>query len=783
MSCASLTAFEFLDTGAALVISEYAFYGTGMLDVILPKNAVVKDAAFAQLRNRVEVVRVWGDTAIEGDSFEGVAMEALRVTSDSSTAAGAKSLYDGWNASSWKYGKSEKIPLLQIDDGGAGVDISGLIPDGQGMIQIINMYAFNNGPSLVGTLQFVEFKGLMDTPFHMVSAKAGVYAAEAHVGSVDVKANLGGVDSSGKTAAKGDGKTWELISEYYTIVFYSFRTDIDSNSNAVMDGEDPDYINSDLTGDDATKREEVGRIVYLAGRDLKSLYWQSFVRYSLSGWYTGDTTTGATSITSNRVTASDAFERDIPESWIYRDPVTDEGTLNLYAMFQGKSYAIQIEARLTGGQQTQNSFNDNVSSSVGGEVRIILVPQVNGSDGITTGTSGANQESYPFGTPIILNAVPNSGYAFVGWCVIYMTENENGSAPKSLFSKKDDRSYLNKVDAARTAVWAFELPSQMRYVAYFAKTTTVNFDQNKSSGTSASVEYVVGDRLVETINDYNGYDYDALVQDPTGAIGQNGKGTSPYPGTPTNTDLTFGGWYSGATPYAQYDSTNLAFPGTYLKDLSNIPNVPNPLSLVAKWYATITFYPDDGANNASLAGAGLTETAASSGVYTYQHDVGTYVGPGYNGSFSYGVGSFTPTISNLSFNGWYVLSGGVTFSNIEAVASGTNNASPYPDIYDTKKRLEPGTTINGHISLMALYVATVEFYFNGADSIAASVTPTSPYSVTVPASSSTYLSDSPFSTINTAMAGADTYKFDTKNVKMTFMGWYVSADGSTPPPS
>ncbi|MDR3074768.1 MAG: InlB B-repeat-containing protein [Candidatus Methanoplasma sp.] len=315
----------------------------------------------------------------------------------------------------------------------------------------------------------------------------------------------------------------------------------------------------------------------------------------------------------------------------------------------------------------------------------------------------------------------------------------------------------------------------MKYVAYFAKTVTVTFNENKESGTTTSREYVVGDTLVED-KDYNGYDYAALPSKSPEGASYAGKGTSYYPGTPTNTDLNFGGWYYNTTSYATYN-------GTVLGNLAPIQPTPSTLPLVAKWHAVITFYPDDGTNNANLTGTGLTETSSGSGVYTYNHDVGLYnSGTGkYSGVFNYGA-SYSPTISDLSFNGWYVLgAGGTVIGDIEPVASGINSNSPYPDTYGTKKRLEPGTVVSAHTSLMALYVATVEFYFNGADGIDASVTPTAPYSVTVQASIPVNLGDSPFYTINGAMTDPDTYKHDTKGEDMVFMGWYKSVDGSTPP--
>jgi hypothetical protein len=782
--CSSLTSFEFLDTGETLEIGEAAFYGTGLIEVILPEKTTIGSEAFASLRNVAELIGVWGDTKIKEDSFSGVSMEALRVSSNASTRSGAEAFYHDWNDKGWIYGSSEKVPLLQIYSEG-GVKISDLKPDGQGRIQIMNMATFSTDSSLTGDLQFVEFKSLRDPQFHMISVKSGIYAAETH-GSlgdgIKIADNVNGnTYTNGKEAYSGDGVTWELITEYYLIIFYTFPTDGDEDDDGIEDGQDPDYINPELTGSDVSTRTYYTVGSYLAGRDLKSMLWQSFVRYSLAGWYVGDDPDHnlVSNMTNNRVTSSDAFGRSIQDSWIFRDSVTDEGWLNLYARFMGKEYNIQTEARLTGGQNTTGNSDD--PNGIGGSVQLILDPLVPGYDGFETGTGGAGQGSYPFGTSITLNAIPNAGYAFVGWGVIEMAEGEEGSTAHPLFTIKSDRSYLDKTGIDRIAVWTFDLPSQIKYVAYFAKTTTVNFDQNKANAVNSSKEYVIGDRLVENNNDYNGYDWDALVEDPAGTVGQNGKGISSYPSTPVNTDLTFGGWYYNTTAYALYDSTDAAFPGTYLKTLQIIPTTPNPLTLVAKWYATITFYPDDGTNDASLTGTGLTETGSGTGVYTYQHDAGKYAaGTGYNGAFDYGV-ALSPTAPDMAFNGWYVLSGGNTFSDIDTVTAGTNSGTPYPDIYGTKKRLQPGTLVDGHTSLMALYVANAEFYFNGADSIDTSVSLPSPYSVTVGVSEPVYLGSSPFDAVNAAMLSTNTYKSDTKDSKMEFMGWYVSADGSTSP--
>ncbi len=772
-NCSGLTSFTFLTTGGSLTIDAHAFNGTSLAEVYLPRNTTMGEEAFANIHGMIEVLGIWGDTAINADSLSNTKIDALQVSSDAATAAGAKNIYDNWNASGWKYGESSKIRLLMINNIG-NVDISGLVPDGQGYIQIMNYYDLQKG-----SLQFVEYKEKKIPPFHMMSVKNGIYSAETHGSStsqIDIMTNVQGNVDSGENCYQGDGRTWELVHEYYQIVFYSFDTNADSNGNSINDGEDPDYINTALGNTNVSDRIRVGDGMYLAQKDLKSLRWQTFVRYSLEAWYIADDPDHmyATTIDkSNRVTAGDAFGRNISESWIYRDPITDQGILNLYAVFIGKEYKIETESRVTGGQTS--TITDTDPNSAGGEVELILSEAINGSTGFSTGSTGFGSDSYPFGTEVTIYAKPKPGYAFVGWAVISLDEGT------PIFEVKNDRSYVQNHG---TASWNFVLPSQLKYVAYFAKTTEVTFDDNDGSPTD-NVIFVVGDRLVEAENDYNGRDYAALVNKATESL-NTGNGTSYYVGTPTQSDLDFGGWYSGTTRYAEFDPTDLANPGTDLKNLSPMPNVTS-ITLKAKWYAVITFYPDDGVNDANLSGTGLTETAPSSGIYNYNHDVGTYIsGTGYNGVFNYGT-NYSPTISDLIFNGWYVLNNGSTFSDIVAVSNGTNATTPYPDVYGTKKRLEPGTVVAGHMSLMALYVAEVEFYFNEADGVASSVASPTPYSVMVPASTPTLLGDAYFNTLNLAMQNADsigeTYKFDTGGNRMLFMGWYVSNDGSTSPVS
>ncbi|MCL2148185.1 MAG: leucine-rich repeat protein [Methanomassiliicoccaceae archaeon] len=774
-SCSALSSFDFLDTGGSLDIGQNAFRGTRLGSIYLPKDTTIGYGAFSRMVAVVDVVGVWGDTTVMYNSFADTSMNALQVSSDAPTAAGAKQIYDNWNASGWTYGGSAKTGLLIINNTG-DVDITGLVPDGQGAIQLVNGI-----PVTHGSLQFVEFKDKKSPQFHMASLKPGIYWPEAHgtVGSPnDIKTDVTGATSSGATSYAGDHVTWELHFEYYLIVFYSFDIGGDANSNGIPDGEDPDYdetVNPYIFDDVAGNRVYVGEERYLAGTDLKSLLSPSFVRYSLKGWFAADDPDDALAVSiytdsGHRVSVTDSFGGTIPEGWIIRD-ADDFGTLNLYALFIGKEYRIETEARLTGGQTT-TGINDNEPNGAGGRVELVLATPINGSTGFDTGTEGYNGESYPYGTDITIYAIPNPGYAFVGWAVV---DIEDEGDPKVIFAVKDDRSY---VQSHGTAAWSFELPFHMKYVAYFAKTTTVEFDSNDGS-VPVSREHVAGDRLVEDNNDYNGHDYEALVKKEPEAV-NTGKGAPYYPGTPSQAGLAFDGWYSGATQYAGFD-------GTSLTGLVAIPDSPSSLALKARWYATITFHPSDGTNAATLSGAGVTEV--SPGVYEYRHDVGTYASGGYGAAFDYGAPytpSFVPVASDVAFNGWYVLGiGPVGVGSVEAVAAGTNYPSPYPDVYPTLKRLEPGQAVDGDMALIALYAAEVEFYFNGADAVSPSVAAPVPFKVTVPASTPTLFGSSYFGALQTAMANADTtgptYKYDANGAKMAFVGWYESADGAAPP--
>ena len=776
-SCSALVSFEFLDAGGALLIEQNAFSRTRISNIYLPARTTLNTGAFSAMSSSVGTLGIWADVAAAGDAFSGTVVHALQVTSDSSTAAQAKALYDGWNASGWTYKGSDRISLLIIDNLDF-VDISGLKP-GSGSIQVTRTI----GPSTYGlsdgtnTLQFTEYKDKKTPPFHMESVKAGIYTAESHGTSgspITMYSDVNGAVPAGKTCYSGDGVTWELVYEYYLIHFYSLRTDGDHDSDGVIDGEDEDYIIPPalLSSLNVSDRTFIEDRTYLAGNELKDLLWQDFVRYSLEGWFAADDPLHASATLldkAKRVTAGSQFgtSSGIPEAWIYRDPVTDQGILNLYGAFVGKEYMVQLEARRTGGQTNQSAFNSN-PNAVGGKVEL----WISGSLDMGTGSAGSSEKSYPYGTDLELRAVPNVGYTFVGWAVIDVDDQND---VKLIFDVKNDRSY---VQSHGTAVWALELPHRLKFVAYFAQTDTVNFDYNDGTA-AASRTYVVGDRLVEANNDYNGRDYEALLN-KTAEVYNLTNGTTYYPGTPTSINLDFDGWYYNTTSYARWN-------GTDLTNLTPMPSSPSTLPLRAKWFATITFYPDDGINDANLAGMGLTETSAGSGVYTYRHDVGSYVGGAnvYSNPFNYGAGSppaYVPTIADVLFNGWYVLTPGhAAVPTIADVDTGTGT-----NPYSTKKRFVSGSAISGHIDLMALYAADVEFYFNNATAVDASVSAPVPFKVAAPASEVTaFGSAAYFGTVETAMQNAETtgntYKEDANGVRMPFMGWYVTADGATLP--
>ena len=773
-NCSSLASFEFYDGSFIFFpfnIGQNAFRGTRLTEIELPKNTIIGRAAFSNLVAEVDVVGVWGDTVTQHDSFLNTKITALKVSSDAATAAGAKNIFDNWNNNGWSYGGSDKASMIIVNNNG-NVDISGLKPDGQGALQLMNGVT----TTTYGTLQFVEYKLRATPTFHMMSIKAGVYWPESHgsAGSPTVIRNSTNTADVGSCYA-GDLRTWELIAEYYEIVFISFDPYGDVNGNGIPDGVDPDYdetVNPDIFTKTIASRVEVGRERYLAGTELKTMLSPSFVRFSLQGWYVAvepdyALTNPATVIyddSGHRVSVTSYFGGDglsIPENWVIRDS-DDFGILYVYGLFVGKSYRIETEARLTGGQ-TSTGINEAVPNPIGGKVELVVaLPDV----GFDTGTTGRGASSYPYGTMIELRAVPNPGYAFVGWAAIDIDDID---APKVIIALKDDRSL---VQSHGTATLNFELPAHMKYVAFFAKTTTVTFDDNDGSPTTA-VEFVVGDRLVEDYNDYNGHDYISLINKVPETF-NTGHGTSYYPGTPTSTDLDFAGWFSGTTSYAGYDGTNLT-------GLVAIPNTV--MTLKAKWIATLTFYPNDGINTATLTGTGLTEV--SPGVFEYKHDVGTYVGTSYNAPFNYGP-AYVPSSSNVIFNGWYVLGpGGSSVSDVEAVAAGTNSGTPYPDIYPLKERFEPGSFVNRHMSLIALYVANVEFYFNAADGVDPTVSTPVPYKVTAPVSEATTFGSTFFDDVAAAMTNAETtgltYKFDSGGDRMWFKGWYETTDGSTKP--
>ena len=796
--CGSLTYFNFLDTGGHLTIGDTAFENTGLTAVYLPKKTTVGAEAFSNLRTSTLddlVIGVWGDTIIEPDSFLGTTMYALQVSSDPSEPAsvtGAKTIFDGWNAAGWTHGGSESTGMLIIDNTGS-VDISGLVPDGQGYIVVKN---FNHA---AGALQFVESKEKKSPPFHMASIKPGVYGPESHGtagGPVDVKTDISGGTSSGEMCYAGDGRTWELVFEYYTINFYSFLTESDGDGDGIPDGKDPDYDNPLILSSNAVgDRDYYGSSTYLAGRQLKSLLWPDFVRCSLQGWYTADDPDHALAsiVKDTRITAIDVFGSTIPEELIYRDPVTDRGMLNLYAMFIGKEYTIELESRVTGGHHPATVPADTVADPSGGSVELALDTPYNGSSGFATAENGGDKPgcgraSYPYGTELTLYAKPKAGYAFVGWAVVNNNDEEN---PSMLFpAVKSDRSFVTADPALRIAAWELTLYSSLKFVAYFAKTVTVTFDANDGTP-QHTVMLVVGDYLVETGNDYNSFDYDFLAEFSSTESINTGPGSSYYPGTPSQTGLAFGGWCEGSPEkcYAEFDETDAMGDGSYLKSFAPMPNLPY-LTLKAKWYAEIVFYANNGINGAAaMAGSGLAETSAGSGVFAYRHDVGAYDGAagGYTAALPY----FIPAVPDVNFNGWYVLkAGGTSVGDIEAVA-GANIASHYPDLYPTEQRFEPGAAVQEDTSLMALYSADVCFYFNGAtteNTVDPSISAGTPYTVAVPVSLSAPVSFGDaayFGTIGSEMLNAETtggiHKEDEMGERMYFIGWYGSADGASLP--
>ncbi|MDR0508934.1 MAG: leucine-rich repeat protein [Candidatus Methanoplasma sp.] len=787
--CGSLSYFKFLDTGGPLVISDRAFQNTGLTEVDLPKNTTVGSKAFSDLRTSALdnlVIGVWGNTVIEPDSFTGTTMYALQVSSDSSdtdTVNGAEAIFKDWNADRWTYGGSDSTGMLIINNEGL-VDISDLVPDGQGYITVRNF------DLTAGALQFVEYKDKKNPKFHMLSLKPGVYGPEMHDdagGPIDIMADISNTGLPVGTCQNGDGKTWELVFEYYRIDFYSFLTDGDNDGDGCPDGEDPDYDNPlILSSYDVADRSKYEDMTYLAGVPLKTMLWPDFVRFSLQGWYAADNPDHAlaSTIGNVRITAIDVFGSTIPEDLIYRDS-NDLGILNLYALFIGKEYMIEIEARVTSGQHPTAPPSDQAANPNGGSVELILDIPYNGSNGFVTAESGEKpgygEAGYPYSTTLALKATPKTGYAFVGWGVLNTEDKDN---PVWMFFEKSDRSYVNS--AVSFAEWGgLTLSSSLKYVAYFAKTATVTFDTNDGN-VPTDVKFVVGDYLVEPNNDYNGIDYDfkagfSLTADP-GTLG-NDPSSSYYPGTPSQTGLTFGGWYGGSpeTCYAEFDGSNL----TLLKAMPDTPS----LTLKARWYANVVFYANNGINGtATMSGSGLAETAPGSGIYAYRHDVGSHSGTA--GGYTAALPSYLlpAAASDVNFNGWYVLNtGGTAVSDIGVVAAGTNSSSPYPDLYETSQRFE--AFVQGDMSLMALYSADVSFFFNGATLETPMTGP--PYTVAVPVSLLTLISfgdPAYFSTIDGKMtdvltATADIHKEDEMGKRMHFIGWYDSADGTTMPPA
>ncbi|MCL2296601.1 MAG: leucine-rich repeat protein [Methanomassiliicoccaceae archaeon] len=785
LGCGSLSYFEFLDTGGSLTIGNSAFKNTGLTKVYLPKKTTVGNESFSNLQVMAFdslVIGVWGDTVIKPDSFSGTTMYALQVSSDAATKSGAEAIFNGWNnVAKWTYGGSEKTGLLIINNTGP-VDISNLLPDGQGRIEIRNFTGL-----ATGTLQFVENKNKKTPPFHMKSVKPGIYGPEADGTSaspIDIMPDISGTGTRVGTCYKNDGVTWELILEYYIIDFYSFPNG-DHDGDGDLNDVDPDYDDLMVTSSIlVSDRTLYGSLTYLAGEELKTMEWPEFVRFSLKGWYTADNAKHGSAVFINttnddKITAVDRFGFTIDESLIYRDPVTDQGILNLYALFIGKEYTIKLETRLTSGHTDIVPAVD-AANPVGGSVELILDPSIPLYSGFSTGTKGFEEASYPYGTGLILKATPNAGYAFVGWGILDTTDEDH---PVWTYSVRD-RMYVNP--ALSVAEWPMSLQSGMKFVAYFAKTVTVTFDPNDGNP-STNVIMIVGDDLVEPNNDYDSFDYYYIAKF-TLTNTNTGKGTSYYPGTPSQTGLTFGGWYGNPsdTCYAAYDAADPMGDLSYLKAFVAMPNVTS-LTLKARWYAEITFYADNGVNGTATmaAASGLAETSPGSGVYTYQHNVGTWSGGGYTAALP---STLVPTASDVNFNGWYVLDGGITVSHVaNLVLPKTNKILFYPDLYPTKERFEADAPVQGDMKLMALYSANVEFYFNDAVMGSAVIT-ASPYTMAVPVShplpTYTLFGDTIFDTVKNEMVNAQTtgpiYKEDAKFVRMHFLGWYVY-DGTNKP--
>jgi len=796
-SCGSLTTFVF--TNSPLNISDMAFYNTVLNNIQLPKGTTMGSGSFANITSQSPLtVGIWGDTQSQSDSFTNTNIWALKVSSnDATTDAGAEHLYANWNANNWVYEGSDTVQRLVIDNQDSSqMDISGLTTNGipnNSELEITHGFTYLNLTGGGNTLQFVEYKDEMGgiplaTPFHMQSVKSGVYLAESHSNTNDIWDGLNQNYTVGE-CSQGDNVTWELEYEFYNVVFYAFDAPGSANYS------DQTYTNPALTTSmNPADRIEFADQSYLSGNQLIDIPYPDYAQYSLLRWCTADTPNPPGSVTdppttlisANSIATMSYFGGDvngvghIPESWVYRDPDTDQGTLYVYALFTGKQLTVDLEADVTGGQNGSSAPTPNAA---GGTVQLTLAstnPAGFNSGGLSTSAvTGKGSVQYPYGLGFSLTATPNPGYAFVGWGVYV-----NGSNTPTIYTMSD-RSYVNASDPVVS--WPdLTLYKAMKFVAFFAPIVSVTFDTNSSAGSGSPINFVIGDTLVESNNAYDGFDYANLLSTSTDAS-TTGNGISYYPGTPTQADLTFGGWYSGSTPYAGFDGTDL----TTLSPLTGTPG--SSMTLTAKWYAEITYYPNNGINTgATMPSMPGVLTQASSDEYTYQLDVGKYTsGTGYNGILP---STIVPSIAGVNFNGWYVLSGGTNMSNIATVTTGTNHTNPYPDVYPTLERFEIGAgayTVQGNMSLMALYAADVNFYFNGAtldDGAMSYPIAASPYTVTVPASLSSpiTLGDTTyFNAINTDMQNADTtggiYKTDSMDQREYFLNWYKSTDGTTPP--
>ncbi|MDR1690589.1 MAG: InlB B-repeat-containing protein [Candidatus Methanoplasma sp.] len=869
--CPALVEFNFNESG--VFIGEQAFKGANLSEIHIPRNTTIESRAFAEQRSVVQELSVLMTGELIAftphDAFLNTELFKFTLKAeDTATRIAAESyIADAWthgtdHSGDWKFKGSNEIKWVKIDNQ--------KLPDGEKVFLYFLFapyyeYDSSGNPIIsedvsrqldrrveIVDISKVETESIFINdkfrhPFvehhpdmtedrirkycdsigfdydsgvadgfgnYLPSHKSGVYAP-LMAGSPT--APIFTHPDGESIAYAGDGRTWELVQEYYVVHYWSFPTDGDADSDGTTDGKDPDYDNNDMFGDVAGVRTEVGSAEFLEGEEMRLLLWPEFVKYSLSGWYAvPHDEDGAIEerINKSRLVTVQSIvgnESSIPEEWIYRDE-NDIGHLNIYAVFAGKEYSIILESRVSTGRNSP-TFMDHLVNPTGGVVELVLDEEHFGSTGFSTGSTGAKEGSYPYGTGMTIRAIPNTGYAFVGWVIVDITDP---GSMRELSFKRDDRKYVNATGNDRIAVHPNdEVQSNLKYAALFARTTTVEFHYNfEEDPLVQSVTYVAGDRLVEPSNDYNSHDYAALALQHVEEL-YLGEGTDYYPGTPSGTSnvsilgnhkstkLIFEGWYTGITsgtcygrPFADGQIGTDSGGNRYdIWDLTSIPTQSNALVLYARWTAVLTFNPDDSINDGDLpATTTLTETAADSGIYTYRHNVGEYYPTlqRYSRALTYhNNANFLPTADNVVFNGWYILetAGGTSADDVLDNATGTNNSTVrYPNAYSTKNRMESGGyEIYGHTSLIALYTADVTFYFNGATAVGSTVSTPVPYRVSAPVSVTTMMGDAAFGVIHAAMQNADTtgstYKNDTKSVRMKFMGWYPSEDGTTPPTS